>query len=195
MVYYSGNSQDEFVLNILNHINNGYFIDIGCFGPKQYINSYTMESIGWNGLAFDLIEYEQFSSERKCKFIIGDATLHDYEKIFIDEKVPFVIDYLSIDIDRGSLDVLKKIPFKNFKYKTITIEHDYYRFGDELRKEQREILNNNGYFMLFSDVDAFCNTNTFFEDWWVHPSYVDVNKYKHLNRDKRCNKDIIKDLF
>ena len=76
-----------------------------------------METIGWNGLAFDLIEHEQFSSERKCKFIIGDATLHDYEKIFIDEKVPFVIDYLSIDIDRGSLDVLKKIPFKNFKYK------------------------------------------------------------------------------
>jgi hypothetical protein len=48
--------------------------------------------------------------------------------------------------------------------------------------------------MLFSDVDAFCNTNTYFEDWWVHPNYVDVGKYKHLNRNMRCNKDIIKDL-
>lgn len=37
-------------------------------------------------------------------------------------------------------------------------------------------------------------TNTYFEDWWVHPNYVDIDKYKHLNRDKRCNKDIIKDL-
>lgn len=194
MIYYSGNSQDEFVLNILNHINSGYFIDIGCFSPKQYNNSYTMEIIGWNGLAFDIIEHECFSNERKCKFILGDATLHNYEKIFIEENVPSVIDYLSIDIDEGSLNVLKNIPFKDFKYKTITIEHDYYRFGDTLKKEQREILNKNGYYLLFSDVDAFCNTNTYFEDWWVHPNYVDIDKYKHLNRDKRCNKDIIKDL-
>jgi len=195
MTYYSGNSQDEFVLNVLNHTSNGYFIDIGCYFPKQYSNSYAMETIGWNGLAFDIIEHQCFSTERKCKFILGDATLHDYKKIFIEEKVPFEIDYLSIDIDYGSLAVLKNIPFEEFKYKIITIEHDYYRFLDELRKEQREILNKNGYYLLFSDVDAFCNTNTYFEDWWVHPNYINIDKYKQLNRDKRCNKDIIKDLY
>lgn len=155
MLYYSGNSQDEFVLNILGHKSGGYFIDIGCYFPKQYNNSYAMETIGWNGLAFDIIEHQEFSKERKCKLILGDATLHDYDKIFLQEDVPKIIDYLSLDIDDGTLEVLKRIPFINFEYKTITIEHDYYRLEDKLRKEQREILGNYGYYLLFSDVDPF----------------------------------------
>lgn len=41
----------------------------------------------------------------------------------------------------------------------------------------------------------FCDNVTYFEDWWVNPNYVNVDKYKFLIKDKRCNKDIIRDII
>ena len=63
----------------------------------------------------------------------------------------------------------------------MTVEHDYYRLGEEPRNKMRKILQNNGYKLICSDVNYLNNP---YEDWWVDPLYVDLynaNKYKCNN--------------
>ena len=186
-------NQDNFVLKILEYPKSGYFIDIGCNKPIVGNNTKLLEDFGWNGLAFDLIEYENFSSIRKCKFIEGDCTKYDYNFIFKLENVPSIIEYLSLDIDEQSTTVLKKISLDNFKFKVITIEHDFYIHGDKYQKEQREILYSFGYDLICSnvatyDIDA---NHVHFEDWWINPNYVNISKYEHIRCDKILHNEII----
>lgn len=79
-----------------------------------------------------------------------------------------MVDYLSLDIDGYYDVVLKKIPFKNYTFKVITIEHDFYRYGEVFRQQERQILSSLGYYLLCPDVShPACGS---FEDWWIHPS-------------------------
>lgn len=209
--YYSQCAQDEFVDKILNHQTTGFFIDIGASHPIQSNNSYFFESIGWSGLCFDQIDYNdeltdgrfkiknpcefsKFSDIRKSKLILGDARCHDYNKLFVEENVPSIIDYLSIDVDEYTLTVLEKIPFQSHQYKVITIEHDWYRFGDSLRIEQRRILNDAGYYLLCADVDGACDNKTFFEDWWINPEFVNLETVHYLKCTRTCCNVIVKRL-
>ena len=196
MKYYSQVGQDEFVLKILNYPKSGYFIDIGCHKPEFINNTKTMEDLGWHGLAFDLIEYEDFSKKRKCKFIHGDCQHHDYNKIFSEENVPYIVDYLSLDIDEASLSVLKKLPLDKYRFKVITIEHDYYIYGDFIRNEQRQILKGKNYKLLCSDVANYDSNNqpVYFEDWWIDSQFIDIDKIKLIECDKMLY-DIVLNRF
>jgi len=187
--YYSQCAQDAFVDKILNYQTTGFFIDIGANHPIEKNNSYFFESVGWNGLCFDQHEIAKFSEIRKSKLILGDARCHDYNKLFAEENVPSIIDYLSIDVDEYTLTVLEKIPFQSYRYKVITIEHDWYRFGDSLRIEQRRILNESGYYLLCADVDG--DNNTFFEDWWINPEFVNIETVHYLQCEKKHYNDIV----
>ena len=190
---YSQAGQDLFVMNILNYIKNGYFIDIGCNDPDIGNNTRLLEDFDWKGISFDFYEIRNFSQLRNCKFILGDATKHDYNFIFESNGVPKVIDYLSIDIDALSLVALKKIPLSEYECKIITIEHDWYWYGNVLRSGQRQILSDLGYFLLCSDVGGIKPDKSvvFFEDWWIHPKHIDINKFINIKCDKLCYKDIL----
>jgi hypothetical protein len=125
-------------------------------------------------------------SERNTKVICSDATKVDYEQLF--EEVG-EIDYLSLDIDgQPTLDVLKKIPFKKFKIKVITFEHDSYRIGNQLKNESRDILESYGYLRLCSDV---ANENNIYEDWYVDKNYVDVERLEILISDGKNWNEIL----
>jgi hypothetical protein len=93
------------------------------------------------------------------------------------ESFPPVIDYLSLDIDRGYDLVLQKIPFDKHIFKVITIEHDAYRFGGVYREGERKILANLGYHMLCANVRINGHA---FEDWWVHPSIFPSHIFSEL---------------
>ena len=189
--YYSQCAQDEFVNKILNNKSTGFFIDIGSSHPVEMNNSYFFELLGWKGLCFDQLEVANFSQIRKSKLIVGDASQHDYDKLFIDENVPQIIDYLSLDVDEFTLKVLERIPLQSYQFKVITIEHDWYRFGDALRSEQRKILTNAGYELLCADVDGTCEGKIFFEDWWVNPCFIKQETIRTLKCDRMCFKDIV----
>jgi hypothetical protein len=102
-----------------------------------------------------------------------DALKIDYVKEFQEGQFPDSIDYLSLDVDTLSLDVLKILPFDKYRFKVITIEHDAYLYGDQYREEQRNILTSHGYFLLCSNVyveqPGFEGKECPFEDWWIHP--------------------------
>jgi len=194
---YSQAGQDLFIMNVLGYLSNGYFIDIGCNDPQIYSNTRLLEDYNWNGIAFDQYEINNFSKHRKCNFILGDATQHDYNYIFKSYNVPSLIDYLSIDIDIMSLDVLEKLPLSEYECKTITIEHDWYQYGDTLRANQRQKLSNLGYLLLCSDVggEKPDGSLVYFEDWWINPKYINPDKLKHIQLDKTLFLDILQKLY
>lgn len=166
---FSANYQDLAVINLFNQKRGGTYIEVGAQDAVKRSNTYALEvNYGWRGLSFEIDqEYVNFFNRfRRNKCIEGDATRHDYAKLFKDESLPTVIDYLQIDIDppSASLAVLKQLPFDAFKFSFITFEHDAYQFGQETATEQRSILSSKGYSPFALDVSQDQKS---FEDWWV----------------------------
>ncbi len=166
---FSSNYQDLAVINLFQQKRDGYYIEIGAQDPVKRSNTYSLETnYGWRGLSFEIDpEYVSFFNQfRKNKCIPGDATKHDYKKLFHENSLPPVIDYLQVDIDppSASLAVLKKIPFDTTTFSFITFEHDSYKFGSDAAHEQRDILQNLGYRALAIDTSQDGKP---FEDWWI----------------------------
>lgn len=170
--FYSQLSQDEFVdvllYKILGKKDHGFYLEIGAGEPVLMNNTnYFERNHGWTGTSIDTQEGldRLWYSYRKNLLLTEDATKSNY--ISILETFPQVVDYLSIDID-GYYDlVLHRIPFKDYVFKIITIEHDFCRFGEIYRDKERKILTALGYHLLCPDVSSGGESS---EDWWVHPS-------------------------
>ena len=175
---YSQVFQDMFVLTMLNGKKNGIFLEIG--GARPYYGNNTAlleESFGWNGFSieFDKSFADEYIEARPTNVICQDALTVDYKALLSKSLTSNIIDYLQLDIDppKNTYECLLKIPFDEYKFRVITYEHDYYVDPNgDYRQKSREYLKSLGYELVVSDVapDEYCS----FEDWWVHPDYVDA---------------------
>lgn len=134
MKYYSQpqTGQDEVVLEILENKKNGYFIDIGCHDAFSISNTATMETeLGWKGLGFDLEINESWTQRPNTKTYEADILTLNLEKIFAEEDVPEVVDFLNVDLEpwQPTFEAFKMIPHDKYKFRTIAFEHDGYRSG------------------------------------------------------------------
>ena len=192
METHSQASQDIFVRYILGD-KKGYFLEIGSSDPILYNNSYVLEKMGWKGI---MIEYDSnylkgYKKHRTSEYIINDARTINYKDIL--KSYPKNMDYLQIDLDvdnKSTLDVLNILDetiFDDYKFATITFEHDFYR-GDffDTRKISREIFKKRGYLLVFPDI-RHGGPGTFFEDLYVHPDLVNMNKVNKIITDKSLN--------
>lgn len=72
------------------------------------------------------------------------------------------------------MDVLRILPFDDYHFKVITIEHDGYLYDDKYRGQQRNILESHGYMLLCANVHVeqpgYEGKICPFEDWWIYPS-------------------------
>jgi hypothetical protein len=162
---YSQAGQDLYALQFNKNKLNGYFIDIGCQDPIFINNTYLLEQHGWNGLSFDIENYHvSYQEQRKTKFIQCDALQFNFKTCFEENNVPLNIDYLSLDIDTGTYDCLIKLPFDSYTFNCITIEHDEYYCGSEIKFKIKNYLENNGYLLHKSGIEYGGNS---FEDWYV----------------------------
>lgn len=189
MKYQSQAYQDRFVANILNFRRDGFYLDIGSCHAESCNNTFCFEELGWKGICIEKdSSHNESYNKRTCQYINEDATKIDYRKLLAN--APNVIDYLSLDIDDASTDVLEMLPLKNYYFKVITIEHDFYLNGDKYRSRQREILKD--YTLLCADVLVPPSHDTkpgwAFEDWWVHK---DTQVPKGLFSERLYPKDII----
>lgn len=91
-------------------------------------------------------EKEDTYNEKDALIKIKTETL---ENIFDKNKVPHIIDYLSVDIEGAEYLALKNFPFGKYSFKCITIE----RPNEELKR----ILNREGYLTVkeIPDLDVF----------------------------------------
>jgi hypothetical protein len=183
--------QDVFVLSVLKNKTNGTFVEIGSNDPIHINNTYLFETqFNWRGI---MVEYntKYLSSYQKIRpkshHVIQDATTIDYKQLFKDTDMPTNIDYLQIDLEVNNGSTLKTLEKLNeevlddYKFATITFEHDIYR-GDyfNTRARSRQIFENRGYFRVFSDVS---NENLPYEDWYVYPDLVDMDYIHKIKRD------------
>ena len=187
---YNGQAdQDKFVLLMLHHKRNGFFVEIGSHHPQEINNSYILEkNFNWKGIMVEQRDtwLDQYRYIRPNSIpIIKDATTINYSDLFTTFHVPKNIDYLQIDLEpsNGStLTTLKKLNeevMNTYKFAIITFEHDIYRTNfQNTRLESRRIFKERGYFLLFPDVNNKGENS--FEDWYVHPDLVDPQWFQRV---------------
>lgn len=175
-MFNSDAKQDQFVANILSFKRDGYYLDIGSCHSIMSNNTCYFQNLNWSGICVEIESSynNSYSNRRGCHYHNDDAIKLDYRSLFVKYNFPQTIDYLSLDIDTLSLDVLNKLPLDEYRFRVITIEHDSYLYGDIYKKPQREILVKNGYLLICADVfvqqSGFNRENCSFEDWWIDPS-------------------------
>lgn len=187
--------EDDFVLKILNYPKKAYYLDFGSGMPFYASNSCRLEEVGWDGLCID-IGNDPLYRLRNCKFYSLDALEIDYISFFESNNVPNVVDYLSLDIDEHTTQLLQMIPFNNYTFKIITIEHDAYCRDTSFRDIQRKHLTDNNYHLLCSDVwpdilkklSRPCGP---FEDWWIKKEFFSEKLYKSIQSHNIFGQQII----
>ena len=181
--YKSQSGQDKFVLHCTKYKKNGTFLEIGSNDPKNINNSYILEKeYNWRGI---MVEYdskwlESYKMIRPNSYhIIQDATTINYAEELVNANMPTNIDYLQIDLEvsnNSTLQTLIKLDkelFDTYTFGVVTFEHDIYAGNYyNTREISRSIFEKRGYVRVFSDI---CNESNPFEDWYVHPSLVDMN--------------------
>jgi hypothetical protein len=75
--------------------------------------------------------------------------------------------------------VLISIPFEEYKFRVITFEHDHaVDISKTYREKSRRYLRSLGYELIVPDIGP---TDWYpFEDWWVEPTLVDMDRLKEL---------------
>lgn len=165
MKSYSQAAQDTFAWNASGKKIDGLFLDIGCNDPKVHNNTYALEQLGWNGVCIDIQPFDY--SCRVCQFIQADARKLDYSFI----ETPF-IDYLSLDCDECTRDMIMALPWDRVKFGAITLEHDAYKDGPGLKEWAKSFLIPRGYAIAHENVKAPESpgmpwSGQPFEDWFV----------------------------
>lgn len=191
METYSQASQDLFVRYATNNKKNGYFLEIGASNPILYSNTYLLEKNNdWQGIMieYDSVYEQMYIEKRKSKYIIQDARTVNYVDIL--SSYPKNMDYLQIDLDVDNkstlevLNILNNTIFDTYKFATITFEHDIYRGNYfDTREISRQIFAERGYVAVFKDI-AWCDKTTPFEDWYVNPDLVNMEKINCIKTDE-----------
>jgi FkbM family methyltransferase len=76
--------------------------------------------------------------------------------LLIKYDAPQKIDYLSIDTEGSEYDILKSFDFNYFRFRVITIEHNYTSQRDKVYK----LLTSKGYRRVLNEI-------TLFDDWYI----------------------------
>ena len=94
-------------------------------------------------------------------------------------------DYLQVDCEPPSVsfEILKMIPFDEFKFGVVTFEHDYYAdLTKSIREESRAFMRSKGYILVIGNVSM--NDDCPYEDWWVHPDLVDNERIDKIKTSR-----------
>lgn len=165
--------QDLWVLQMLDGLRNGVYVEIGAHHPTHLSNTKLLEeSFGWRGIGVELDKTCWKSCQvRRNQVILADATELDYRKALADRKLPLKIDYLSVDCEPATVTfaALKKALADGVEPAVITFEHESYSEGTEVREEARAYLGDLGYQLIVGNVGI---GDISFEDWFAHKDRV-----------------------
>jgi len=191
-MYLGQAQQDKFILHALQHKKNGYFVEIGSNHPIHTNNTYVLESkYDWKGVMveFNPVYLPLYKQHRPNSIhLINDASQIDYKSVFESNNMPLALDYLQIDLEEANgstittLQNLDKHVFDTYTFATVTFEHDIYHSNrHNTRQVSREIFLRRGYVLVFQDINDGIQYP--FEDWYVHPTLVDMGYIQELIRN------------
>lgn len=195
--FYSDAKQDQFAANILKFKKDGYCVDIGSCHSVISNNTYYFQGLDWTSISIEIERgyNESYSTRTNGVHLNKNALEVNYKETFEEYEFPKSIDYLSLDVDTVSLDVLRILPLDDYRFKVITIEHDGYLYGDKYRGQQRNILESHGYLLVCSNVyveqPGYEGKECPFEDWWIDPSEFDSDLIEKIKCDSTLPSVII----
>lgn len=99
---------------------------------------------------------EQLQNLLKLKNIDYKSVLmktRTISKILEIYNAPYVIDYMSVDIEGMEYDILKSFPFDDYHINTLTVEHNAPHIGEEYRLKIRNLLEQNGFTFVKGNDD------------------------------------------
>ena len=175
--------QESFVLNVLNFKCFGTFLELGAGDGIEASNTFLLDNkFNWKGLSleYDLEMYTAFKTMRRTECLCEDATNWEATRHLERRDFPKQIDYLQIDVDpaRQSLEALVNLPLGDYRFSTITFEHDYYVEKDsEVRDASRTLLKSLHYHLFFAGVQTHGRN---FEDWWIDTTIPGLKGYQNL---------------
>lgn len=176
---YSRHFQDMWVLSILDGRKKGHFVEIGSGDPWTFNNTALLETeFDWTGINIECDDKfcYKHSRERKSTIIHADAAQIDYEMLFKSHCIEQISEFLRINSEGVSLEVLRKIPLDKYEFLTIQFQHNACWWGNEFREESRKLLSERGYKLWANDVSASPKEN--YEDWWIHPALINKREMK-----------------
>ena len=190
---YSQAYQDSVVNKLTENIKTTKrFLDIGASNAFVNNNTILLEQNGWKGLCIDMMNDNSYSN-RQTPFLCTDVTTifwNAFLPIHYPEKF---IDYISFDVDDASDPAFDHFPFKEYRFRIMTIEHDEYRVGTAFRDKARKYLSSLGYTLLCESV--VCENYGAFEDWWVDASMIDKSFIDKLSSCKYTPSRSIRELL
>lgn len=191
--------QESFVLNVLNDLRNGTYVEIGGYDPYSLSNTFILESeFNWQGFAIEIDKKcaRRYNKKRRNPCFQSNAITFDYEEKLKELSFPQVVDYLQVDIEPAlqSFQALIKVIFSGFQFRVITFEHDAYdsEMNQDVREFSRHFLSSFGYKLVAGNVRS---KGFAFEDWWVHPSYVPIEKYQMFISDGLESTELFNSTF
>ena len=144
----------SFVVDTLKGKCDGTFLDIGCCDYKDISNTYYLETeLNWKGIAIDIdCNHRQgwIDNRPNSIFVCTDATTLDYSELLLQNNMPKIIDYLSLDLEPPvlTLKALEKLFETDYIFRVVTFETDYYRQQDT-RDISRKLFESRGYKFMF----------------------------------------------
>ena len=188
--------QESFVINVLNHKRNGFYVELGSAWAVKNSNTFLLESrYNWSGLSLEINEKRAncFNKIRKNKCICTDAITFNYLEYLQNNNFPRQIDYLQMDIHpaKDTLKALKKLPLDQYRFSVITYEHNGYidNFHKKIQKESQEILKSYGYELVVENL-ILKEYNIPYEDWYVDPNFINFDQYKIFMSKNITNEDL-----
>lgn len=202
-------AQDFFVVTLLDHMQNGFFLDVGC-GTSDWpadevplstmSNTYGLEKFNnWNGIGIDFDElYCKIASKIRKNIVCADLLQENINTILEENNAPTKMNYLSLDVDEAQRKVLDELDFNKYSFDIITYEHNYSLtvenpnspyVGD--REYSREKFSALGYKILFGNIGL--KPGEHIEDWWVTPELYD--KWERLAHETITIPELVNVLY
>lgn len=173
-MFYSQAGQDVWVLQKVG--NRGFYVDVGAYDGIESSNTYALELVGWIGVCIEPNKdaYKKLYKNRSG-YLANVAVNNTNNKLsLLLHPHHNVLDYLSIDVDGGELQVLEGMDFEYYKTRLITIEHNFYLEGSARQEQIFDYLSQRGFSRVVKDVKCL-DPNYFgaiYEDWYENSIYL-----------------------
>ena len=137
--FYSQFGEDKILFEIIpKNLSKGFYVDVGCFHPKKYSNTYMLHQRGWYGVNIDMEEDKiktfNIIRPRDFNYIAAISDRVENVKIFRNQKFGVsstinkdiinkndIIDEIEIKTETLN-NVLKLSPFKNKQIDLLNID-------------------------------------------------------------------------
>ncbi|WP_233702654.1 FkbM family methyltransferase [Hyunsoonleella flava] len=98
-------------------------------------------------------DYHSKNRNNGNQYTVKTISLND---LLLKYNAPEVIDYLSVDTEGSEYIILNSLNFKKYKFRVITVEHNYTEIRDKIQK----LLTSKGYRRVHTE-------HSLFDDWYV----------------------------